>query len=394
MRKHLIILLILFFSSCANKLKVYTIQKISLGNTLAHQEIFLGGFSALLKMPTQDTFLTITDRGPNAEPTNIATTGKSLRPFLLPLFSPRIVEIKLKDHTFEITNQIILKDFQSTPLSGLPNLKSPFDETAIDSRGNILKPDLMGLDSEGLAVDNHGNYWISEEYRPSILKFDRSGRLIRRFIPEDSIPKSIIEKYNKKNKAKVFIEALPKKLNDRKINRGFEGLSLFQNKLFFILQSPLPKDLDSKLDSNLHLDSEKAYVPIFEFDIDSEKIVASYKYEFSNKKMDKIGDLTFYTKNKALVIEQSAQSHRIYMINLHNPDGQSVQKKLLVDLESVGLKGHEKIEGLAIVDETHIAVIIDNDFGICSNLKLDTGTVDLSCNKESILAVVKVEKLY
>ena len=193
MRRNLFIAYILFLSSCASRLKVYTIdQKISLGETKTHQEIFLGGFSALLKMSAQDTFLTVTDRGPNAEPIDKVNTGKNLRPFLLPQFSPRIVELKLKDKTFEITNQIILKDFQSIPLTGLPNLKSPFDETAIDTRGNILKPDVMGLDSEGLAVDQHGNYWVSEEYRPSILKFDPSGRLLRRFIPENSIPKSVI----------------------------------------------------------------------------------------------------------------------------------------------------------------------------------------------------------
>lgn len=385
MKTHLFILFVLILNGCANKLKIYTVDKnISLGMTTSHQEIFVGGFSSLLKTSNHNTFMTITDRGPNAEPIDIEKTGKNLRPFLLPLFSPRIVEIRLKDQTFEITNQIILKDSQSKPLSGLPNLNFPSDETAIDIRGHILKPDLMGLDSEGLAVDSQGNYWVSEEYRPSIFKFDSSGRLVRRFIPEASIPKLIIEKYNKKMHSQVFVEALPQQLNDRKVNRGFEGLSLYQNKLFFILQSPLSAEQNS----------EKAIVPIFEFDIDSEKIIASYNYEFASKKTDKIGDLTFYTKDKALVIEQNSQSHKIYLIKLNNLNGQSVQKKLLVDLESVGLNGYEKIEGLTVVDKTHIAVIIDNDFGICSDLELKTGTVDLNCDKKSILAIIEVENLY
>ena len=60
------------------------------------------------------------------------------------------------------------------------------------------------------------------------------------------------------------------------MNRGFEGLSLFENKLFFILQSPLPH---SNYDSHADADSDKPYVPIFEFDIDSEKIIAtSYQH--------------------------------------------------------------------------------------------------------------------
>lgn len=376
-----VIVLTNIVSGCASKIKVFKIDKdLSIGRTAANQEIYLGGFSALVKTADKNTFLTITDRGPNAEPIEIKNIGKNLRPFLLPEFTPRIVEIKLTDSEFNITNQIFLKDSESKPLSGLPNLAPTNDELAIDSFGKILSPDLMGIDSEGLAIDQQGNYWVSEEYRPSILKFDSKGVLIRRFIPMGSFSDSVIKNYNKNAKRTILVADLPNKLLDRKINRGFEGLSIHKNHVFFILQSPLTSSSQF----------EKQSVPIYKFDIVSEKIIAECKYEFSDIKTDKIGDLVVYGDTSALVIEQNSTSHKIYKIDFGDCSNQPVSKKLLVDLEALGFKGFDKIEGISIVDNSHIAIIVDNDFGICSDLDVKTGKVDLSCNKKSVLAVIEV----
>src|SRR4051812_15478447 len=59
-----------------------------IGRTLDGQDLVLGGFSGLAYLG-DDRFLSHTDRGPNPEPRD----GK--RPFSLPDFQPRLIEVHL-----------------------------------------------------------------------------------------------------------------------------------------------------------------------------------------------------------------------------------------------------------------------------------------------------------
>ncbi len=113
----------------------------------------LGGFSGLayegVTAEGKLKFITNTDRGPNGEPNAAAQ-----RPFLLPQFSPRLVRFTLDPATgnFDLKQQIILRDTDGSPLTGLPNVlvaggnpNSPYnDEVPIDLFGQTIPLDAAG----------------------------------------------------------------------------------------------------------------------------------------------------------------------------------------------------------------------------------------------------------
>ena len=70
-----------------------------------------------------------------------------------------------------------------TPASRSPSRPSPgatpFDKDAEEELA--LNPD--GLDAEGLVRTADGGFWLAEEYRPSLLKIDATGKVVARYIP-------------------------------------------------------------------------------------------------------------------------------------------------------------------------------------------------------------------
>ena len=70
------------------------------------------------------------------------------------------------------------------PVTGLPNLKAS-DETPYNyTAQELLRFDTNGLDTEGLVPTSKGNFWIAEEYSPSPVHVDWSGKVLKRYIPE------------------------------------------------------------------------------------------------------------------------------------------------------------------------------------------------------------------
>src|SRR5262249_26789499 len=58
------------------------------------------------------------------------------------------------------------------------------DDTTVSE---YLPTDPYGLDTEGIARDpRDGSYWVSEEYRPSIVHLDRNGVMRERIVPSGS----------------------------------------------------------------------------------------------------------------------------------------------------------------------------------------------------------------
>ena len=49
-------------------------------------------------------------------------------------------------------------------------------------KGNVLSNDIDGLDSEGLAIAPDGTFWVSDEYGPHIIHFDKTEILLKRLI--------------------------------------------------------------------------------------------------------------------------------------------------------------------------------------------------------------------
>jgi 3-phytase len=325
----------------------------SIGKTLSEQELFLGGFSGLRYLKTEGDrmhFVAITDRGPNG------WQIKENRPFLLPEYSPLIVNFFTENRKDEITIESVspLKKSDTSNITGLPNSRA--EENPIDVFGFTYSIDQMGLDTEGIELDGEGGFWISDEYAPSLVHFNSSKKFKRRLMPTYELPRSYSE---------------------RKTNRGFEGVAKFNELLFGVLQSPLPTD--------------SGFSRIVEFNLEQHKVTAEYFYPL-DKDSDRIGDIYALSKNEVLVIEQNGKANeksykKIYKAKFNKSD-ELVTKTLLIDLNKTNFKTHEKVEGLTLIDSHTIAVVNDNDFKINGETDFKTGITPFN-NLPTEMLVIK-----
>lgn len=292
-------------------------------------------------------FWTHTDRGPNTN--EIIEKGQMKRPFVRPDFRPYWTKFSLnkKSQEIKILNQVELS------LTGLPNKNQ--DELPVDLTGKVLKRDPMGIDPESICMDEEF-VWMGEEYGPSILKFTKEGKFLKRYGPSE----------------------FPEKIKNRKLNRGFEGLACAGNKIYAILQSPIPADGNKIL--------------IIEFNPKTEKTEREFYYPLDSLDADKIGDMSF-KDNHFYVIEQNSKTgkesfHKIFKFNLNNTDEKGLLvKELVVDLVEVGFGFADKIEGLAILDNHHLAIVNDNDFGLSGKIdKSNKPSIDR--DKKTVLGIV------
>ncbi|MDJ0715234.1 MAG: choice-of-anchor I family protein [Prochloraceae cyanobacterium] len=167
-----------------------TVNPTNPTQTTPGQDILLGGLSGLFYEGKANNgnlqFVTIPDRGPNGEPTDVNGDGNKERPFALPDYQARVIRFELNETTGNIENlsEILLtREDGITPITGRPN--SPrLDETPVDLFGNLLQYDRFGADLEGVVVAPDGTFWMSDEYRPAIYHFNANGVLLDRFIPK------------------------------------------------------------------------------------------------------------------------------------------------------------------------------------------------------------------
>ena len=374
-----------------------------LGTTSKGQDILLGGFSGLFFQGTNATngnlkFTTLTDRGPNGEP-----TGQN-RPFLLPDFQPEIVNFELNKSTGALSiikRTGLFRADGTTKLTGLPNLQAGAggtaytDEIGVDLDGKVLTNDPFGIDSEGIVIADNGNYWVVDEYRPAIYEFDINGKMLNRFIPKGTATAP-----NPDAAAGTFgTEVLPEVYAQRRANRGFEAVALEGNKLYAFIQSAIDNpdnagDTTSRASRNLR---------ILEFDIVTKTVTGEYLYLLDSIsasglfRTDKIGDAVSLGNKKFAVVERDDVSNSdsnklIYRIDLANatninnltvtfPAGKTaieqlteseltaagikvVTKNLIANAAKSGYTGVDKLEGLALVDSNTLALINDNDFNV------------------------------
>ena len=315
-------------------------------------------------------FYAITDRGPNGDIPTYVKDGKKMsgKFFPTPNFTPSIGIIKVnpaKDRA-DIIASIPLK-VNGKPISGKPipsGLTGSTNEVALDFKMNDLGTDRNGLDTEGLALDKDGNFWISDEYGPFIAKVDKKGNILEKYGPG---------------------MGLPKILADRVPNRGSEGLTVDEKgHVFALIQSPL--NVDGKTAKTAK------YTRIVEFDpVTKETTMYAYPVDtgYKNTGAAKIGDITSIGKGQFLMIEQGKQhgemQNLIYKVDLNGAtpiadngdleygrlDGKIVpaKKELVLDLRAQGWN-IEKAEGLALLpDRKTLAVVNDNDFGMDIDVK-------------------------
>lgn len=361
-------------------------------------EFRYGGFgSALSAHPTaKNQFYALTDRGPNTTYNVNHDHGKI---FLDPTYTPRIGLFELQANgTIAKIKEILLKNPQGQAISGLPNLHfGASKEIAYDQRGCVLAQgnDEFGLDSEGLVALKDGSFWVSDEYGPHIVHFDADGVEIDR-----------INAYLQDTRRKSGY-LLPAEYANRRQNRGMEGLSITpdQKKLVGIMQSSMSNPDASVASSDL--------VRIILIDLQT-KAISQYLYQQeADSKQHSNTAITALNSTGFLVAERDDDFYkdnpkafkRVYKINLNAAtdleqvqpssvmqqdvnlglmiDGQTVEqyvltagwsglaahgilpvsKTLLVDLVERLHYPHDKVEGLWVIDEQHLAVINDDDYG-------------------------------
>lgn len=309
-------------------------------------------------------FYALTDRGPNADIPKYLKDGKSVpgKFFPAPNFTPSIGILKVDNKKAEIIDKIELKDSTGKNITGLPlplNRIGSTGEVALDLNMNSLGYDINGLDPEGIAIDKDGNFWISDEYGPFIIKVDKNGKILEKLEPGNGLPE-------------IVKHRIP--------NRGIEGLTIDKNgNIYAAVQSTLNVDGKTKdtaiFTRVLKINPDTKEVKTFAYPIDK---------NYKSNSAAKIGDIYAVDENKLLIIEQGKQKGKmenlIYLIDFSKADDITTlgnleskgndlkiklgEKKLVVDLRKHGWDT-EKAEGLTLLpDNKTIAIINDNDFGM------------------------------
>lgn len=370
--------------------------------------ILLGGVGSDMFHVAGDpanVFYVITDRGPNGQ---IRVDDKNRRTFPVPEFTPLILKIQLDDPD-KVT---ILESFPivtasgepATGLSALPRDEKPYDYTA----QNELERNPNGIDSEGLVRAPNGDFWIVEEYGPSIMRLDSTGKIIKRYVPEG------IEWQGSDS---PVANVLPSIYEKRKGNRGFEGLAISPDgaTLFAVLQSPL---------SNPDADTGDVSrnTRILAFDIAGEKAIAEYVYEldiaaeFDPESPDademKLSGAIAVSPTELYILERTDKVAKIYSVDLTkgtdilgtawddletSPSLEAVTdlaaagvtplpKTLVVDLDALsGMP--DKIEGISLPDAGTLTVANDNDFDMNGATFDADGNIVAQGSKSQVLSI-------
>lgn len=347
-----------------------------------------GGFgSDMAQVPnTPGAFYLLTDRGPN-----VAGPGPNTLIFPFPNFTPQIRRFQVNGTALQRDGVILLRDALGTPLSGLPNPPGGggTGETPLDANGNVLPFDANGIDPEGLVALTDGTFWLSDEYGPHILHVDATGVTLERINPFGTGTGG---------------RALPRVFATRRANRGMEGLTITPDNstLVGIMQSSLDNPSNAVRRTSritrivtFHIATgvTQQFVYLQELPgLSNSAIVARSATSFLVLERD--GDFPGDPNNPSDI-------KRIYHIDLTGATdvsdpadgahgrlfgGQTleqlclntpcdtalavngivpVSKSLVVDLLTLGrLYPHDKPEGFVVIDNTTLAVVNDDDFGV------------------------------
>lgn len=360
-----------------------------------------GGFSTLFPIANTNgtEFYTCSDRGVNidgaeANPSGCHPTYDKIFPF--PDYAPKIHHVKISGNTIEILESFTIKRPDGSNASGLIN-PTGFGSTAsevastdtVEDCNNfnqkVAAKDIWGIDPEGLIVDHEGNFWLSEENGPTIWKLDANGKVIKRYTP-----------YPNQAGTGNIDQQIDTVWKYRKNNRGLESLTITPNgKIYALIQSPLlyPDEQTgehTQVHRLMELDPSSGTTQMFAYLNDGEIGSGDNKIRLKDWKFS---DMAAVNDSMFLVIEAAQRGQtdikKIYLININQAtpissglyNGQTaealgdsahlaaegiipVSKTLFLDLLANGWPAQMgKAEGLAIINDSTIAIANDNDFG-------------------------------
>jgi hypothetical protein len=359
------------------------------------------GFSGLYAVPNTNgkEYWVVSDRGVNIDAAN--ANSSSCRPtydkiFVFPNYTPKIHRIRVVGDSIEIIETITIKRPTGTGVTGVLNpagfgstsTEVASTDTSMDCtkfNSKVAAKDIWAMDSEGLLVDKEGNFWICEENGPTIWKVNPAGILLKRYTPYANLPGAQPED--------VMIDSVFKY---RKNNRGFEGIAMTPNgKIYAIIQSPLlypSKSVGENTRIHRILEINPADNSTRTFAYLNDGIIGSGSDQIRLRDW-KIGEMAAINDNEFLVLEAALRGvtdiKRMYKISLTGATALSqglysgktveemvdaaglsansitpVTKTLVMDLLANNWPAaYEKAEGLAIVNDSTIAIVNDNDFG-------------------------------
>jgi len=363
--------------------------------------------SGLSRNPLDDPGIlwSVGDRGPNLKvPQAVDQYGlDQLEPFrnvdgvkILPFpdIGPAISQLRISGDRVELLRTVPIRGRRGQPISGRPPLYGRAEETepALAVDGTLLPPDPSGADTEGLAVASDGDFWVADEYGPSLFQIAPDGIVRRRLVPAGSEDWFLGADYP--------VEAvLPAIATRRRLNRGFEGLAISEDGgwLFAAFQSPLAHpDLEAHLRAR--------HVRIWKVSTETGRVAAQFIYPLDPPKsfrrdrakgdVDradiKIGEIAMLAGNRLLVLERCSLTSKLYLVNLGvnsstlplqvdvttrptieqmSVDGSLVEtipvleKRLFLSTDDYPEIDGD-LEGIAVLGPRTIILVNDNDFGI------------------------------
>lgn len=313
----------------------------------------LGSIGSGLFGAGDNDYWTITDRGPNGEPSD------SVRTFPVPTFDPTLVKVRVRGEKLEVVKALPLVTGSGKPVTGLPPFVRSGDPQPALTDGST-SPDLInpdGVDTEGVVATANG-FWAVDEYGPSILSISPSGEVLSRYVPQGTEAQ-----YDGAETA--IVDSLPAELASRTANRGFEDVALLPDGRTIVvgLQSPLTGQTETLTTRLLVFDTETKKAESYHYVFDAPWTFHKEPGEVAKAKHLKLSALVPLSQDRVLVQERTDIESRFYEVTLADDRTLSgADKKLIVNL--AGVAGvPNKIEGAVLKNSDTLALICDNDFG-------------------------------
>jgi hypothetical protein len=352
-----------------------------------------------------ETLWSVGDRGPNLKvaiavdrygvaglaPLRVIDGAKILP---CPDIGPAISELRLSGDHIALVRSLAIRGRSGRPISGLPPLYGASEEIepAFGIDGTPLPPDPSGADTEGIAVAPDGDFWIGDEYGPSLLQVAPDGTVRRRLVPAGTESWFAGADYP--------IEAtLPAIAQFRRLNRGFEGLALSPDGawLYLAFQSPLAHPDAAAHRRGRHVRIWKLATATgtvdaqFVYPLDRPK---SFRRDGAQGDIDrsdvKLSEMAMLEDDRLILLERGSLTTKLYAVRLDadraidpihldaatrptieqmSADGDLdrhvpiLAKRLIVSTDD-----HPEIdgdmEGVALLTSRSLILVNDNDFGI------------------------------
>ncbi|MBL8352345.1 MAG: esterase-like activity of phytase family protein [Burkholderiaceae bacterium] len=280
----------------------------------------LGYFSDLYYDPNRREWWALSDRGPGGGTLDYDTR--------LQRFTVDVNQTSGEISNFRLLQTLVFRDGNGLAFNG----KAP-------ATGGVLG---NSLDPEGLVVNpRNGNFLVSDEYGPSLLEFDRNGRLVRRYtVPDNLVPRV--------GATVDYLSTPPTLISGREPNRGLEGLAISPDGryAFAMLQDGTIQDGWTSSGRPLHS-------RIVKFDTSTGKAVAQYAYRLQGSGQGRgISALVAINDHEFLVLERNNRGVGVPDANLASPDKKVFQIDLSAATDVTGLDLNDAGTGFTAVTKT------------------------------------------